>query len=99
MTQAVCFQCGHIKFGAFAPCDQCQARPQTDDEMIISLAMTDHYFDQATLETMREYILEHGHAPDLDPKSKESFRKTFEEVKATGAIDKMLNSFKDETEN
>ncbi|QDT98500.1 hypothetical protein [Gimesia aquarii] len=98
MTTAVCFQCGHLKFGSFVPCDQCQARPRTDDEMIISLAMTDHYFDQATLESMRNYILEHGHAPDLDPESKKTFRKTFEEVKASGAIEKMLNSFEDDSE-
>lgn len=96
MTTAVCFKCGHMKSGSFVPCNQCHTIPRSDDEMIISLAMTDHYFEQATLESMREYILEHGHAPDLDPESKKTFRKTFEEVKATGAIEKMLNTLDDE---
>jgi hypothetical protein len=42
MTTAVCFRCGKLKFGAFCPCE-CGAMPQTEDELAISLAMTDHY--------------------------------------------------------
>ena len=86
MTKAVCFRCGHLKFGSFLPCDQCQAKPQTDEELIASLAMTEHYFDQATLESMREYIREHGRHPELDPNSMKIFRKALEEAKASGAL-------------
>lgn len=90
MTTAVCFQCGHLKFGSFMPCDQCQARPRTDDEMIVSLAMSDHYFDQPTLEQMSQYIQEHGRPPQLDPESEKVFRRNYEEVKATGALDQLF---------
>lgn len=50
MTQAVCFKCGAIKFGAFCPCPACNATPEAEDDLVISLAMTDHYFDVKTLQ-------------------------------------------------
>ncbi|QDV49951.1 hypothetical protein [Gimesia fumaroli] len=90
MTKAVCFQCGHLKFGSFLACDECQAKPKTDDELIVSLAMSDHYFDQETMESMGEYIREHGHPPHLDPESEKTFRRNFEEVKASGALDQLF---------
>ena len=52
MTQAVCFKCGEIKFGAFVLCPHCNARPSADEELVLSLAMTDHYFDLATMKQM-----------------------------------------------
>ena len=72
------------------PCTQCLAKPQTDDELIVSLAMSDHYFDQAALEAMGEYTKENGHPPRLDPESEKTFRRNFEEVKASGVLDQML---------
>jgi hypothetical protein len=49
MTQAVCFKCGEIKWGAFDCCAQCQSKPKTDDELMYSLAFTDHYFQEDAL--------------------------------------------------
>lgn len=92
MTTAVCFQCGHLKFGSFLACEECQAKPRTDDELIVSLAMSDHYFDQATLDSMGEYIKEHGHPPQLDPESEKVFRRNFEEVKASGVLDQLFQN-------
>ncbi len=92
MTKAVCFQCGHLKFGSFLPCDQCQAKPQTDDELIVSMAMSEHYFDQATLESMGEYTKENGHPPQLDPESEKVFRRNFEEAKASGVLDQLFEN-------
>ncbi|QDT41818.1 hypothetical protein Pan241w_18860 [Gimesia alba] len=95
MTTAVCFQCGHLKFGSFLACDECQAKPRTDDELIVSLAMSDHYFEKATLESMGQYIKEHGHPPQLDPEQEKVFRRKFEEVKASGVLDKLFQSNED----
>lgn len=95
MTTAVCFRCGHLKFGSFLPCDQCQAKPQTEDEFIVSIAMTDHYFDQANLDAMRDYIREHGRHPELDPNSMKTFRKVFEEAKASGALKELFTPRED----
>lgn len=66
MTMAVCFNCGVIKFGAFVPCPECHGVPQTEDELVLALAMTDHYFDQPTLEQMGAAVRD-GHPPHLAP--------------------------------
>ena len=68
MPTAVCFRCGEFKFGAFCPC-QCGAMPQTEDELAISLAMTDHYFDEPTLQQLGAAIQKTGTPPALDPQS------------------------------
>ena len=57
MTQAVCFKCGEIKFGAFVLCPHCNARPSADEELVLSLAMTDHYFDLATMKQIQIHEL------------------------------------------
>lgn len=92
MTKAICFHCGHFKTGSFLPCDECHTKPQTDDELIVSIAMSDNFFDQPTLEAMVEYIKENGHHPQLDPESEKVFRKKFEEAKATGVLDKLFEN-------
>lgn len=52
MTIAVCWKCGEMKWGAFNPCPKCKAIPSTEDDLVMSLAMSDHYFDQPTMERM-----------------------------------------------
>lgn len=52
MTVAVCFKCGAIKFGAFLPCKGCGARPRSDDEVVVSVWMSDHHFSRAELDRM-----------------------------------------------
>jgi len=44
MTTAVCFKCGEIKYGAFNVCTGCNSEPITEDDFVLSLVMTDHYF-------------------------------------------------------
>lgn len=90
MTTAVCFRCGHLKPGSFLACDQCQEKPQTDEEFIVSIAMTNHYFDQASLEAMRDYIRANDRHPELDSNSMKTFRKAFEEAKASGALKELF---------
>lgn len=50
MTVAVCFKCGAFKSGAFNPCEKCGAKPNGYDEMALSMAISDHHFDQQSLE-------------------------------------------------
>jgi hypothetical protein len=69
MTMAVCNKCGAIKFGAFVACPECSATPQTEDDLALSLAMTDHYFDLPTLEQMGANVRD-GRPPDLDPETR-----------------------------
>jgi hypothetical protein len=80
MTQAVCFKCGSLKFGAFSNCERCGARPQSDDDLMLSLAFTDHYFDRASLERIGADIAA-GVPPQLDPTTKEKLRPAVQEAK------------------
>jgi len=68
MTMAVCFKCGVIKFGAFVPCPKCHDCPETEDDLALSLAMTDHYFDMPTLEQIGASVRD-GKPPKLDPET------------------------------
>lgn len=65
MTQAVCFNCGEIKFGAYLVCDKCGKTPHTDDELILSLAMSDHYFKIDDLLQIGRDV-KNGTPPQLD---------------------------------
>ena len=65
MTQAVCFNCGEIKFGAFVECTSCGVRPRTHNDFVLSLAMTDHHFKMDTMLQMSQSIKD-GRPPHLD---------------------------------
>jgi hypothetical protein len=41
MTQAICIFCGTSKFGGFTECEKCHEQPKTDDELVLSLTLTD----------------------------------------------------------
>jgi hypothetical protein len=69
MTQAVCFACGEIKMGAFNVCGSCRQRPVAEGSLILSLAMTDHYFDTPVLMRMGENV-KLGKLPILDDQTK-----------------------------
>lgn len=69
MTVAVCFQCGAMKFGAFTACKQCGATPLSEDDYVLSLAMTDHYFDEPTLREMGAKFAD-GRPQHLTPESR-----------------------------
>ncbi len=86
MTMAVCFKCGTIKFGAFCPCQVCQAMPANEDDLAISLTMTDHYFDMPTLEQMGATIRD-GKPVHLDEASKANILVSLRE---SGMVDKLL---------
>jgi hypothetical protein len=82
---AVCFKCGTIKFGAFVPCPECSSFPQTEEELALSLAMTDHYFDMATLKSMGQSVRE-GKPPNLDPKTRKALLET---LRRSGIIEQL----------
>jgi hypothetical protein len=82
MTQAVCFYCGAIKFGAFVACEQCNRIPKTDDELVLSLAMTDHYFERKTLEQMGANI-KIGKSPHLDETTRARLLQSLAQLRKT----------------
>ena len=66
MTLAICFKCGKSKFGAFNPCEGCQATPRSEDDFVLSLALSDHYFQKPALDQMGADIAA-GKPLQLDP--------------------------------
>jgi TPR repeat protein len=83
MTQAVCFKCGEIKWGAFNRCGQCQAIPRTDDDLMSSLAFTDHYFEPDELQQIGRDV-ESGRTPQLPYAWREKLAPAIQEAKRLG---------------
>jgi hypothetical protein len=81
MTRAICYACGDFKFGAFVECKSCGERPNSDDDFVLSLAMTDHYFDLSTLTEMGEAV-KSGDPPKLDSKTRTDLLAKLEEFKS-----------------
>lgn len=84
MTKAVCVFCGDMKFGAFNACKACSRRPTADDDVILSLAMTDHYFSDSDLSNMGCNI-KLGKPPKLDEETRKNLQKTLDNFKLTPA--------------
>lgn len=49
MTQAICFNCGAEKFGAFNQCPECKATPSNIDQQILSIALCEHMHSKSQL--------------------------------------------------
>lgn len=71
MTMAICIKCGERKWGAFNPCARCGTQPGSEDELALSLAMSDHYFDDAGLDQLGDAVRS-GKPPHLSPASRET---------------------------
>jgi hypothetical protein len=89
MTMAVCFKCGVIKFGAFVPCPECASFPQTEDDLALSLAMTDHYFDMPTLEQMGASVRD-GKPPHLEP---DTHARLVRDIRESGMLARLQGMF------
>jgi hypothetical protein len=66
MTLAICFKCGKGKFGAFNSCQACQAMPRNENDFVLSMALSDHYFQKPALDQMGADIAA-GKSLQLDP--------------------------------
>ena len=56
MTIAVCVKCGATKFGALTPCKECRQMPETEQEVIYSVALSDHFLDVEKLKEIARSI-------------------------------------------
>jgi hypothetical protein len=91
LTIAICFSCGEQKFGAFTRCGGCKSEPVSDDELVLSLSMTDHYFDHRTLEQMAQAV-RRGDPPRIDPKSREMLLQKLSQFKQTQLGSRMISA-------
>lgn len=88
MTMAVCFRCGETKFGAFCPCPRCHAMPQNEEDLALSMAMTDHYFNLPTLKLMGAKIRS-GKAIHLEP---ETHARLIADIRSSGLVAQMQDA-------
>lgn len=54
MTMALCFNCGHTKFGAICPCPECTVSSTGD--MQLDIAFSDHHMSVATIGAFGEVV-------------------------------------------
>lgn len=85
MTKSICFNCGEFKTGAFNVCRLCKSVPETDDELVLSLALTDHYFDLKTLKIMGKDI-QNGLPLKLEGQTRENLISALANLKETTGI-------------
>jgi tetratricopeptide (TPR) repeat protein len=75
MTQALCLNCGSLKFGAWCPCPECQAG--STGEANLDILFSDHHFTPATLSALGEIIQQIKSACDDDAQRFRVFMKYF----------------------
>jgi hypothetical protein len=68
-----------MKWGAFNPCEKCGARPHNDDDLALSLALSDHYFDKDRLEQIGGDIAK-GKPVHLDPGTRANMLKMMQSL-------------------
>jgi hypothetical protein len=74
MTMAICFACGAMKFGALCPCQKCAAAPKSEDELAVSLLLSDHHMSAPNLEHLSEMMLCGQVCPVPDEKTMDLLR-------------------------
>ena len=65
MTIALCFNCGHMKFGAICPCPEC--RIASTGNMNLDIAFSDHWMSVDTIRAFGEVIRAIRRVCDDDP--------------------------------
>ena len=71
MTAAICFHCGKTKFGALTTCGVCGSTPSEEDDIALSMALSDHYHTVEHLEVLGWQIA-NGKRLILDQKTKDT---------------------------
>jgi hypothetical protein len=85
MTKALCWQCGEFKFGAFNPCPACNAEPGNEEDIMVSLLLTDHDLSEDELVSLQERI-RGGAKIEIDEETRNSLLPVVEEVKRISGI-------------
>lgn len=80
MARAVCLFCGEGKAGAFVPCPHCGRFPESDDDLILSLLMTERYLTDFEREAVGQDIKQ-GKPRSLEDETRQRFQAHLEEFK------------------
>lgn len=85
MPRAICFSCGGTKSSALVPCPHCRSCPEADDDLILSLAMSERHLDEAGMKATARCIRE-GKRPKLDEKKRQQLLAHLEEFKRNPGV-------------
>jgi len=73
-----------MKFGAFTACQDCRYMPDNEQDVLYSLAFTDHYYDQSKLQEISQHV-KNGVRIRLPQEQQEMLRSTVKEYMAAHA--------------
>lgn len=93
MTQAVCFNCGELKFGSFTECENCHRTPENDDDMAFSMALSDHYFSLEQLNEIGNKI-KNGENVKLNDADKQRFISEMKDARKNNDLVKALEGIR-----
>ena len=96
MTVAVCWKCGETKWGAFNACPKCKAAPRSEDDLALSLALSDHYIDKPTMERVGASITA-GQQMQLAPETRRPLIEKLQESGLQTIAPGLVNGKRDES--
>ncbi len=59
MTVAICFKCGSEKSDALTQCGSCSATPREEDDLALSLVLSQHFSPKTQLEVLAHEVQSH----------------------------------------
>jgi hypothetical protein len=78
-----------MKFGAFSRCQQCGHEPCSDDELALSLSLTDHYHTEHALRRMGKGIKE-GNPHPFSERERREMLDTLRHLRNDPLFEKMM---------
>lgn len=85
MTEAVCFHCGDTKWGSFNACESCGLKPKSDDDLMLSLMLTEHNLSADELARFARSI-KAGRPPVIPESERIRLRPAIEQAKVMMGI-------------
>ena len=98
MTVAICIKCGAFKFGAFSPCEKCGAIPESEDDLALSMLMSDHFRNREELEKIGQSIAD-GKELRLDPETREEVIDSLGIQKVAEKLKRMASAYLEKQRN
>lgn len=97
MTIAVCFKCGHIKFGALCPCDKCNTSPLSAEEKSLSMVLTEFFLKGNEMDKYSN-LIKGGTIVRLDKKTENMWIDSFrdKDMQSKNTDDMRIDHFRDD---
>jgi hypothetical protein len=91
MTKALCWQCGEFKFGVFNPCPACNAEPENQEEILLSLVLTDRDLSEDEMVLLQGRI-RGGTKIEIDQQTRNALLPVVEELKRISGFGSQISA-------